>query len=46
MLFFVHLIYQMDDYVQREDGYVREEMQAFLIDINIGLTAAINQLFP
>lgn len=46
MLFFVHLIYQMDDYVHTEDGYLREEMQAFLIGISIGLTTAIDQLFP
>lgn len=36
----------MDNYVQSEDGYLREETQAFLIDINIGLTVTIDQLFP
>lgn len=44
--FFARFICQMDNYVQSEDGYLREETQAFLIDINIGLTVAIDQLFP
>lgn len=44
--FFAHFICQMDNYVQSEDGFLGEEMQAFLIDINLGLTVTIDQLFP
>lgn len=43
---FAHFICQVVNYVQSEDGYFREETQAFLTDISVGLTVFVDQQFP